>query len=37
MHLARMMRDAGGIPAFGNQRTVWDEGVHEYTHNPEYR
>ena len=37
MHLAKMMRDAGGIPAFGNQRTVWDEGVHEYTHNPEYR
>jgi multimeric flavodoxin WrbA len=37
MHLAKMMRDAGGIPAFGNQRTVWDEGVHEYTQNPEYR
>ncbi len=35
MHLATMLRD--GIPAFGNQRTVWDEGVHEYHHNPEYR
>ena len=35
MHLAVMLRD--GIPAFGNQRTVWDEGVHDYTHNPEYR
>ena len=37
MHLARILRDAGGIPAYGNQRTVWDEGVHEYAHNPEYR
>jgi multimeric flavodoxin WrbA len=35
MHLATMLRD--GIPAFGNQRTVWDDGVHEYHHNPEYR
>jgi len=35
MHLATSLRD--GIPAFGNQRTVWDEGVHEYHHNPEYR
>ena len=26
MHLARMLRDAGGIPAHGNQRRAWDEG-----------
>ncbi len=35
MHLAVRLRD--GIPAYGNQRTVWDEGVHDYAHNPEYR
>jgi len=42
LHLARMLKDAGGIPAFGNQRTVWDAGVHSYAKdagqaNPEYR
>jgi multimeric flavodoxin WrbA len=37
MHAAKMLKDAGGIPAFGNQRTVWDSGVHEYHANPEYR
>jgi len=42
LHLARMLKDAGGIPAFGNQRTVWDSGVHSYAKdagqaNPEYR
>ena len=26
MHLARMLRAGGGIPAYGNQRTAWDEG-----------
>jgi hypothetical protein len=26
MHLARMLRDAGGIPAHGNQQTLWDAG-----------
>ena len=25
-HLARMLRDAGGIPALGNQRSRWDAG-----------
>ncbi|HEU5150328.1 MAG TPA: flavodoxin family protein [Iamia sp.] len=41
LHLARMLRDAGGLPAHGNQRTAWDEGErsgfgpeHE---NPEHR
>ncbi|MGA8987216.1 flavodoxin family protein [Aeromicrobium sp.] len=37
MHLAKLLRDAGGVPAFGNQRTVWDSGVHELQANPEYR
>jgi multimeric flavodoxin WrbA len=26
MHLARMIKDAGGIPAWGNRKTAWDEG-----------
>jgi hypothetical protein len=24
LHLARMLKDAGGIPAHGNQRSAWD-------------
>ena len=27
MHLARMLRDAGGIPAHGNQRAAWDAAL----------
>ena len=26
MHLARMLKDAGGLPARGNSRTAWDKG-----------
>ena len=26
MHLAKMLKDAGGIPAYGNQRSEWDAG-----------
>ncbi len=26
LHLARLLRDAGGIPAHGNQRSAWDAG-----------
>ena len=37
MHLARMLTDAGGVPAFGNQRSAWNEGEHFGWHNPEYR
>jgi multimeric flavodoxin WrbA len=37
MHLARMLRGVGGIPAHGNQRSEWDAGARfDYT-NPEYR
>jgi len=36
MHLARMLKDKGGIPAHGNQRSVWDERDTENP-NPEYR
>ena len=37
MHLARMLKDAGGIPAHGNQRTAWDKGKRFDHPNPEYR
>jgi multimeric flavodoxin WrbA len=37
MHLARMLRDAGGIPAHGNQRRGWDAGCRYDFVNPEYR
>ncbi|WP_237320239.1 flavodoxin family protein [Streptomyces sp. JJ36] len=37
LHLARMLRDAGGIPAYGNQRTEWDAGCRHDYENPEHR
>ena len=37
MHLARMLKDAGGVPAQGNQRTEWDAGARFDHPNPEYR
>ncbi len=37
MHLAKMLKDAGGIPAYGNQRTEWDAGARFDYQNPEYR
>jgi multimeric flavodoxin WrbA len=37
LHLARMLKDAGGIPAHGNQRSAWDAGSRFGFHNPEYR
>ncbi|MCD9624252.1 flavodoxin family protein [Rhabdothermincola salaria] len=37
MHTARLLRDAGGFPAQGNQRTAWDEGQRLDAPNPEYR
>jgi multimeric flavodoxin WrbA len=37
MHLARMVKDAGGIPAHGNQRSLWDAGCHFDHPNPDYR
>jgi multimeric flavodoxin WrbA len=37
MHVARMLKDAGGIPAHGNQKSLWDAGCRfDYT-NPDYR
>lgn len=37
MHTAKMLRDAGGVPDFGNQRSKWDAGARFDFHNPEYR
>jgi multimeric flavodoxin WrbA len=37
LHLARMLKDAGGIPAHGNQRAAWTAGCAENNPNPEHR
>jgi multimeric flavodoxin WrbA len=37
MHLARMLNEAGGIPAHGNQRAEWDAGCRFDHPNPLYR
>ncbi len=37
MHEAKMLKDAGGIPAYGNQRSKWDAGDRFDFKNPEYR
>lgn len=37
MHLAKMLKSQGGIPAYGNQRKAWDAGSRFDFENPEYR
>ena len=37
LHMARMLKDAGGIPAHGNQRTAWEAGCNAAAENPEHR
>jgi multimeric flavodoxin WrbA len=37
LHLARMLKDAGGIPAHGNQPGLWEAGCRFDYANPEYR
>jgi multimeric flavodoxin WrbA len=37
LHAARMLKDAGGIPAHGNQRSAWDAGCRFDYPNPDYR
>ncbi|MDP9386473.1 MAG: flavodoxin family protein [Actinomycetota bacterium] len=37
LHLARMLKDARGIPAHGNQRSAWDAGCRWENENPEHR
>jgi multimeric flavodoxin WrbA len=36
LHLARLLKDAGGIPAYGNDTREWDLSVPDHP-NPEYR
>ncbi len=37
LHLARLLKDAGGFPAHGNQRSAWEAGRRFDHPNPEYR
>jgi multimeric flavodoxin WrbA len=37
MHIAKLLKDNGGIPAHGNQRSKWDAGERFDFHNPEHR
>ncbi|WP_105567496.1 flavodoxin family protein [Microbacterium halophytorum] len=38
LHTARRLKDAGGIPGYGNLRGMWNEGERfQYDANPEYR
>jgi multimeric flavodoxin WrbA len=37
LHAARMLKDAGGVPAYGNQRSEWDAGCRFDADNPEHR
>jgi len=37
MHMARILKDAGGIPAHGNQPKEWEAGCHFDLPNPEHR
>ena len=37
MHMAKLLKDAGGLPAHGNQRSEWDAGCRFDFENPDYR
>lgn len=37
MHQAKALKKAGGIPAYGNQKTEWNAGTRFDFENPEYR
>jgi hypothetical protein len=37
LHTARWLKDAGGFPAHGNQRAMWDAGSRFDAANPEHR
>lgn len=37
MHLAKMLKNAGGFPTYGNDRNQWKKGTHFGYENPEYR
>ncbi|MBQ0733364.1 flavodoxin family protein [Aquimarina celericrescens] len=37
LHLARMLKNEGGFPSYGNSRSAWDDGTRWNFENPEYR
>jgi multimeric flavodoxin WrbA len=37
LHLARLLQEAGGVPAHGNERSEWDAGARFDFPNPEHR
>lgn len=37
MHLARLLKQTGGVPAYGNQKAAWNDGTRFDFQNPEYR
>jgi len=37
LHTARALKDRGGVPAHGNQRSAWDAGCRSDFPNPEHR
>ena len=37
LHLAKLLKDAGGVPGYGNQRSEWNAGTRFDWENPEYR
>jgi len=37
LHMARMLKDLGGFPTYGNQRDKWQAGTRFDFENPEYR
>lgn len=37
LHLAKMLKNNGGYPAYGNSRKKWDDGTRWNFENPEYR
>lgn len=37
MHMAKLLKDTGGVPGYGNQRDKWDAGTRFDFENPEYR
>lgn len=37
LHLARLLKDAGGVPAYGNQESAWADGQRFGYESPQYR
>ncbi|MEK7625855.1 MAG: flavodoxin family protein [Patescibacteria group bacterium] len=37
LHIAKLLKNTGGIPAYGNLRDKWDDGARFDFENPEYR